>query len=173
MPFETLTGGMQITIPTDGTKNWGPQLKNLAWQKINDHQHTGLGDGNQLVEGSYTNFSISINKLKKNIGVFQATTLTPSSSPQAIDFDLGTKQVLDLSSMGGGLTVTFSNPISGATYRIKVIQAASPVVITWPAAVKWPQSTEPSQFWTGSSVNMVWLDYDGTNYLGSWEMSLG
>lgn len=40
MPYLTLSGGLPLQVPTDGTRNWGQTLKTNTWQKITDHDHT-------------------------------------------------------------------------------------------------------------------------------------
>lgn len=64
MAFTTLTLGLTLTIPTNGTKNWGTTLKTTTWTKISNHNHTGSGDGNQMVTGSYTNDSVTDPKIR-------------------------------------------------------------------------------------------------------------
>lgn len=171
MPYETLTGGLELVLPTNSTTNWGTVLKNSTWQKINDHQHTGSGDGNPLTAASFSANVIGQAALSKNLALTQQS-YAPSGTTETIDFDLGNKVILDLTSTTGDITLTLNNPIAGAEYRIKIIQHATVRTITWPAAVFWPQAEEPSQFSQNSWVDMVILDYDGTNYLGSWDLNL-
>lgn len=171
MAFETLTGGLQLVIPTNGTTNWGTNTKTAAWQKINDHQHTGSGDGNQIVAASIASNVIAQGQISLNFALNQAATLTPAGTTQTIDFDLGNKQVLDLSSATGNVTLTLSNPIAGADYRIKVIEDGTLRTLVWPGTVLWPGGEEPSQFMSINTSSMIYLDYDGTNYFGRWELS--
>lgn len=171
MPYETLTG-LAITIPTNGTKNWGTVLRNSCWVKIAVHRHLGSGDGNQLITGSYSDYSVTTVKLNKNIGQTQASTLTPVGTTQTINWDLGSKQILDLSSATGAVTLTLSNPITGGDYRIKIVQGVTARALVWPAAVLWAGNVDPVIDEYASSVHVVWLDYDGTNYIGNWEANL-
>lgn len=173
MPYEQITDGLTITVPTSGTQSWGQTLKQLAWEPISGHDHTGGGNGTKIGTGSLEDNAVTSAKLADNIGSTQASTLTPVGTTQTIDFNNGNKQVLDLSSATGTVTLTLSNPVTGADYRIKILEGGTIRTLVWPASVKWPQGVEPSQFFEASSINMVWLDYDGTNYLGSWEISLG
>lgn len=182
MPYEQITDGLTITVPTSGTQSWGQTLKQLAWEPISGHDHTGGGNGTKIGSGALddnavTSAKIADNavtsaKLADNIASTQASTLTPAGTTETINFNNGNKQVLDLSSATGTVTLTFSNPISGADYRIKIIEGATVRTLVWPANVKWPQGVEPSQFFEASTTNMVWLDYDGTNYLASWDLNL-
>ena len=172
MPFETLAGGLELVIPTNGTRNWGTVLRNSTWVKINGHSHTGSGDGNQLGKSSFVNGSVDGDILAPNLALTQASTLTPAGTTETVDWDTGNKQILDLSSATGDVALTLSNPLAGASYRIKIIQGATKRLITWPAAVLWPGGEEPTQFQDANDVGIVWLDYDGTNYLSSWEINL-
>lgn len=172
MAFKTLSGGLQLVIPVTGTTNWGPQTESGAWQKINDHRHTGSGDGNKLLADSLTDNIIDKSKMAVHIAGYQAATLTPAGTTETIDFDNGNKQVLDLSSASGDVTLTLSNPIEGADYRIRIDQGATLRNLIWPAAVLFPQGEEPSQYMEVNTTAVVWLDYDGTNYLCRWELDL-
>jgi len=172
MPYETLTGGLELVLPTNSTTNWGTVLKNSTWKKINDHQHTGSGDGNKLTGSSLNDNSIGKDQLEKNVGPWQQT-LQPAGTTETIDFDLGGKVILDLTVTTGDVTLTLNNPIEGADYRIKVLQHATKRTITWPASVKWPQGEEPSQYSENSWVDVVYLDYDGTDFIGRWQLNIG
>lgn len=172
MGYTTLSLGLTLTIPTNGTKNWGNTLRSTTWTKISQHNHTGSGDGNQMVEGSYSNYSVSRDKLKKNIAFTEySSTLAPAGTTQTIDWDNGVIQKLDLGSSSGDVTLTLSNPIKGATYRLLVIQAATPRALTWPAAVKWANGQAPILSDSNDAVDMVKLYYDGTNYYGDWDVA--
>jgi hypothetical protein len=172
MPYTTLNLGLQLTIPTSGTRNWAATLYNTTWTKISNHKHTGSGDGAQLVTGSYTDNSITSAKLAKNIALAQALTLTPSGTTQTVDFNNGNTQKIDLSSATGTVTVTLSNPQTGALYRIFLIQGATPRAVTWPATVKWPQGVAAILSTSNGAVDVCELYYDGSNYLSDWNVGI-
>ena len=48
MPYEIISQGVTIVIPTSGTKNWATTLKNSTWVKISQHDHSG--SGNEIME---------------------------------------------------------------------------------------------------------------------------
>jgi len=169
MAFETLNLGLTITIPTSGTRNWAQTLKQTTWTKISQHAHTGGGDGNQLGASSFADFALGRDKLNKALGIYpQPSALVPSGGTQTIDFALGSIATLDLGSASGDVGVTLSNPITGITYRILIIQGATARDVVWPASVKWPQGQKPIITETNDAIDMVTLYYDGTNYFGSW-----
>ena len=182
MAFETLSGGLQLVIPTNGTRNWGTVLRNSTWTKINNHNHTGSGQGVQIPTGGIADDAINEDKildnvitkqsLSQNLDQTQAATLTPAGTTETVDFNTGNKQILDLSSASGNVTLTLNNPLEGAAYRIKIIQGVTPRVLTWPANVKFPGGEEPSQFQPASDVGVVYLDYDGTDFLANWEIGV-
>lgn len=171
MAFTTLSLGLTLTIPTSGTRNWGQTLLNTTWTKISQHNHTGGGDGNQMITSSYSDYSITAAKLAKSIGLFQyGTTLTPVGTTQTIDFVNGSIQKMNLGSATGDVTVTLSNPVQGAVYKIFLIQGATPRDVIWPASVKWPQAQKPILSIGNSDIDIVELYYDGTNYYGDWDL---
>jgi hypothetical protein len=172
MAFTTLSLGLTLTIPTNGTKNWGTTLYQTTWTKISNHGHTGSGDGTKMVTASYSDASVTLAKMTKSSGFFvYATPLAPAGTTQTVDFSNGSFQTLDLGSASGDVTLTLSNPQSGGKYRLKVIQGATPRDITWPAAVLWPQAQKPILSQGNDEVDLIELVYDGANYFGSWNIS--
>ena len=170
MAFNTLNLGLELTLPTNGTTNWGTTLLNTTWTKISQHSHTGSGDGNQIPTGGITNEAITSAKLAKHIAGTQAATLTPAGTTETIDFDNGNIQQLDLGSATGDVTVTLSSPQAGAWYTIWITQASAARSITWPGTVKWPQGQAPLLSSGDDEIDMVRLYYTGTEYRGLWEL---
>lgn len=170
MAFTTLNLGLELTIPTNGTRNWGTNMFSTTWTKISQHQHTGSGDGAQMATGSLGANVVTTAKLSKNIGVTQAATLTPAGTTQTIDFDLGNVQFLDLDTATGDVTLTLSNPAQGHRYWIYVKQAATPRDIIWPASVLFPQGQKLLLTQTDNATDMVELYYDGTNFFADWQL---
>lgn len=172
MAFETLTGGLTLQIPTNGTINWGTNTRNNAWVPISNHKHQGSGDGNQLVTASYTDYSVTTIKLSKNYGWTEATGLAPAGTTETVDFNNGNVQFLSLASASGDVTVTFSNPAVGSVYRIWITQGATPRNVIWPAAVKWPQGVSPILSTANGAVDLVELYYTTSAvYRGEWELN--
>lgn len=171
MPYTTLALGLTLTIPTNGTRNWGTTLKNTTWTKISEHEHTGSGDGNQIPTDGIVDYAVTTVKLSKNIGFTQQSTLTPAGTTQAVNFNNGTIVPLNLGSASGDVTLSFSNPSTGSTYVFLITQGATPRAITWPAAVKWANG-EPAQLSTANgSVDKISLYYNGTSYYGDWDQA--
>jgi hypothetical protein len=166
MPFVTLTGGLALVIPTSGTTNWGPTLLTSTWQKINDHGHTGSGDGNLITKSAIVPNSLDKDSLAKNLDLTQAATLTPAGTTQTIDWDTGNIQQIDLSSATGDVTLTFNNAKTGAYYTLLIDQGATVRKLLWPVNVLWEAGSdgEPTQFADVSSKAVVWLHSDGANF---------
>lgn len=172
MAYETLVGGLELVIPTNGTTNWGTVLKNSTWTKINSHQHTGSGDGAQLTANSFLDNTITGVKLSKNLNLTEAALVAASApgNTALINWNNGNKASFDVSAADASVTVTLSNPLTGASYRLTVVQGGTPQVCVWPVDVKWPGGEEPTQYMEASSKAMINLEYDGTDYLGTWEI---
>lgn len=171
MAYTQITLGLTLTIPTSGTRNWGNTLKNTTWTKISQHDHTGGGNGAQLGNGSFADFTIDPVKLRKNFRIYQNTsTLTPVGTTQTVDWELGSVENLTLASASGTVSLTLSNPLSGGIYKLFIIQGATPREVTWPASVKWPQGQAPILSTANGSVDIVNLYYNGTNYFGDWNL---
>lgn len=66
-----------------------------------------------------------------------------------------------------GVTFTFSDGISGATYKLKLTQGGSgSYTVTWPASVKWAGGSAPTLSTSVGAVDIVTFYFDGTNYYG-------
>lgn len=171
MAYTQITLGLTLTIPTSGTRNWGNTLKNTTWTKISQHDHTGGGNGAQLGNGSFADYTIDPVKLRKNFRLFQyGTTLIPAGTAQTVDWDNGSIQKMTLASATGTVSLTLSNPLSGGIYKFFIIQGATPRSVTWPASVKWPQAQAPILSTSNGAVDIIELYYDGTNYYGDWDV---
>jgi len=114
-----------------------------------------------------TNYACLITKhahIRGQLFHYIPTTMAPAGTTQTVDWNSGNNQVLDLGSASGDVTLTLSNPISGATYLLKIIQGATARQLTWPGAVVWRNATTPRLLTDNDSVSEVSLFYDGTNY---------
>ena len=160
MAYETLNLGIELTLPTSGTSNWGPTEKATTWSKISSHSHTGSGDGNKIGHSA----------LAPNYGYTQAAVVTPTGTTQTLNWNLGNVQRVDLSSATGDVTLTLSNPNTGAVYYITLTQGATFRDIVWPATVKWPQGQKALLSSGAGKVDMVKLYWNGTQYLSTWEL---
>ena len=87
-----------------------------------------------------------------------------SGSASTINWTNGPAQLITLT---GNVTLTFSNPESGAAYVIKIATGSGSYTVTWPNAVKWPGGTAPTITISASATDLINLYYDGTNYLGT------
>lgn len=92
-------------------------------------------------------------------------TVTTSGNTATIDWSLGNAIVFSSSGSSGNITFTFSNPQSGGSYVLKLIQGATPRTYTWPANVKWPSAVAPTVTAISGAVDMVSCLYDGSSYL--------
>lgn len=177
MAFTTLNLGLTLTIPTNGTRNWGSVLFNTTWTNISDHDHTGSGKGKKIGTTALENLSITSALLAANLAFkgntsFQqfGTTLTPVGTTQTITFTDGNIQKLNVGSASGDVTVTLSAPVIGSYYKIFIIQGATARDVIWPAAVLWPQAQKPILSTVSGDVDIINLYYDGTNYFGDWNL---
>lgn len=171
MAFETLNLGLNLTLPTAGTRNWAANIKSTTWTRISQHQHTGSGDGNQIPTAGIVDRAITSAKLSKNFGTeIYGTTLTPAGTTQAVNWNNGLNQRLNLGSASGDVTLTFSNPVAGARYRLLITQGATPRLLTWPT-IKWANGQAPILSTGNGETDIIDLFYDGTSYWGDWDVA--
>jgi hypothetical protein len=90
----------------------------------------------------------------------------------------GTAQTIDWanapaqkSTATGNCTYTFSNPIAGQAYILKVVNDGTVRTITWPASVRWGTIGAPTLTGTLNKYDMVYLYYDGTDFIGNWSLN--
>jgi hypothetical protein len=95
------------------------------------------------------------------------STVTTAGTTATIDWNNGNGQVFDAQGSSGNVTFTFSNPIAGASYVLKLIQGSSARTYLWPATVKWPGGTAPTVTATNDAIDLCSFFCDGTNYIGS------
>lgn len=103
-----------------------------------------------------------------NVAITIPSTNTTAGTTQTIDWDNGNAQVFDAQgSSGSPIVFTFSNPKSGASYVLKLIQGSTARTYTWPGTVKWPGGTAPTVTATDNAEDLCTFFWDGTNYLGN------
>jgi hypothetical protein len=107
--------------------------------------------------------------LSKNLALWQQN-VAAAGGGATINWNNGNTCILDQSAATGTVTLTLTNPIEGALYRIVISQGATFRDITWPASVKFPQGQLPILTQTASAKDKVELYYDGTNYYADWQV---
>lgn len=91
----------------------------------------------------------------------------PSGTSQAIDWNDGEFQILDLDSASGTVGVTYSNMLPGVHYKLLVIQGATPREITH-TTVSWLNENQPILYTAEDATHLFEMLYDGTT-LYAWE----
>ena len=87
-----------------------------------------------------------------------------AAAPFVINWTAGQKQEVFLT---GNATFSFTAPPGPANLILRVIQSgAGGNLVTWPAAVKWVNSTPPTLSTTTNAIDIVAFYYNGTNYFG-------
>lgn len=103
-----------------------------------------------------------------NVSITIPSTVTTGGTTATIDWANGNGQVFDAQGSTGNVTFTFSNPVSGASYVLKLIQGSTARTYVWPATVKWPGGTAPTVTTTNDGIDLCTFFWDGTNYLGAY-----
>lgn len=103
-------------------------------------------------------------------GQYLSTKYTQTyASTTAINWSNGNVQQVTLT---GNTTFTFVNGISGGRYLLVVKQdATGSRVITWPAAVKWPDGGATPPTSGANKTDVFSLVFDGTNYFGGFNLN--
>lgn len=171
MSFETLAGGLELVLPTNNTKNWGTVVRNSTWKKINDHTHTGTGDGNKLSGSSLSDNSIDKAQLAKNLAGYVKSEVVLANNITA-DLNEGTIFDLDLSAATGSVNLTVLNPLEGGKYTFVLNHGATAELILWPAAFIFPDGVEPTQYSVINSIDKVEAVYINSKFIADWQLNL-
>lgn len=152
-------GGVAVTT-------WKEQTRNGAIEFL---------AGNILVATSTTTPTEKVHVVGNLRVVGQAFTSQHTESPTGTtathNWNNSNSQVLDLSSATGNVTLTFTNPKSGASYLLKVLQGATARDVVWPGSVVW-LGNEPTLTDTANGFNVITFYYDGTNYIGTGDANI-
>jgi hypothetical protein len=111
-------------------------------------------------DGSAVTFDQQFNATLNNVG--------NSSTAVTVNWNDSNIQLVTLT---GNATLTFTNPASGGRYVLIVKQdATGSRTVTWPAAVLWSGGSAPTLTTTASKVDVISFLYDNVNskyYAGS------
>lgn len=145
-----------------GTASWG--VKNNASTDYN-LQVTDAGVLTIRAGLTVTSGDTSTNKLTVGgQGIVLEHDAGNSGTSLTIDWNNSNNQLVTLT---GGCTFTFSNPVAGAWYQLRLKQdATGSRTVTWPANVKWAGGIAVTLTTTAARTDMVAFYYNGTNYLG-------
>lgn len=93
------------------------------------------------------------------------TPVTDTQSSGSITHDFATGNVRKVTLSAAITSITLSNAVAGDTLKIIITQAAGGYAVSgWPAAVKWAGGTAPTITATNGAVDVITMEYDGTNY---------
>ena len=71
-------------------------------------------------------------------------------------------------------TVSLQNMQSCAFHTLCIVQGGvGSFTVTWPESVLWPGGNAPVLSTAVDAVDMVWLQFDGQNYYGRFELNFG
>ena len=128
-------------------------------------------NANNIINGN-TTFNTSTYAINPTFIAYREAVIANTVSTAASTIDLSTSNIFNLS-MTLNTTVTFTNPpASGTAYSFMLYckqDAVGSRTITWPASVKWPNSSPPTMSTGANKIdvfNFFTLD-GGTTYLGA------
>lgn len=98
-------------------------------------------------------------------GLQSKTAFTTLTDAATVAFDFNVSECNQVT-LGGNRTFTFSNPVAGGIYVVKITQDSSGSrLVTWPSTVKWAGGSAPTLTSTASRTDVIYFFYDGTSYL--------
>jgi len=100
---------------------------------------------------------------------FEATALTDAAT---ITWN-GTASKFATVTLAGNRTLSITNPIAGIEYVLRIAQdGTGGRLLTWPANTIWPGGTAPTLTSIALGIDVVRLQYDGSNFLGKADINL-
>lgn len=81
MPYITISTGLTIKVPTNGTRNWGTEVLNNNFAKIAAHDHTGSGKGLNIGTTAIANAAVTAAKLASDVNRQVLARLTVAAGP--------------------------------------------------------------------------------------------
>lgn len=75
------------------------------------------------------------------------------------------------STLTGSVTYTFSNPVTGGTYMLRVNTGAGSFTTTWPGTVHWAGGVAPVTTVTATKEDLYTFYYNGASYLGAFSQA--
>lgn len=153
--MDTQFNGVQNMSTTKANKVSGATTDNLS-------KLTGTGDiADSGLKTSKTPQVDQIVTFEKTVK-FSAEVNTGTGGSYTFNWTLGNKQYRNLNA---NATFTFTTPGSPCNLVLKIYNNGAARTITWPASVKWPDSTVPSPSASGK-YDIYSFYFDGTNYWG-------
>ena len=125
------------------------------------------GEANLTFDGSILAVTGELS-ISKQAYFSAAQAISHSSGNISIDWRLGNKLHLTIST-GNGYTVdAFTDPDGPCNLVLKIIQGdGSNTITTWPPSEKWASSAEPTLSTGSGDVDIFTFYFDGTNYYGA------
>jgi len=137
-------------------------IGNAASTEISIRDKTGATKQLVITDAGQATFNVPLTVASKNVAnaEFDKGNVTGATT---INWNQGNNQKMTFT---GNVTFTFSNPVAGAFYFLRIAQdATGSRIVTWPASVKFSDGLITTLTTTASKVDCVGFYYDGTDYL--------
>ena len=164
--FPQIAEGLSTHIPTIYTTNGTLAASRTVTMNAFDLNFASTTAGQQVSFEQNVKVGGQAYTLLHDIG-------TVATATWDINWDNSNVQAITLNN-GGAMTLnTPTNPETGATYILKLIQGSSPSTVTWTSSIfKWASATPPVLSTSAGQIDIITLIYDGTNYYGSSVLNL-
>jgi len=130
-----------------------------------------MGDGKVNFETSFTINSSKVARFDGQVASVLSTNSIPLGTTQVINWNNGNSQTMNLGSATGNVALTFTNPVAGATYFLRVVQGTTPRQISFSTVVKFPGGTAPTLTAAASAIDTIVIFYDGVSYFGNYSLN--
>lgn len=172
----SLTGGLPTSLDGVNTANisdgiiyilsglvLGSNVVSLVWVLKSGVQATDLDNG-------FVASTTQVNRYWEAIPIplYYSKEIDNGLSGTAKTLDFRNRRKHHMLTLNNDVTLTFTNPLEACTIMLKLVSdATAGHTITWPASVRWPESTAPTLSASANVVDLVALYFDGTEYFAS------
>lgn len=161
-PSATISGVQNSLSVTSANTGGSPSLEAVGGDSNINLALSSKGTGSISFNGT-TTFVTSTGLVSSQTGFVSPEFSAGTGAPGTINWSSGQNQTRTLTSSG---SITLSNPVNGATYKLRVVQGGSgSYTITWPT-IKWAGGVAPTLSTAVGAEDIVTLYYNGTSYYG-------
>ena len=155
----------------NGASNYAIQLLDSTSTVANRFLKNMTTDGKANWETSFTIDTNKVAKFEGQVVSLLSTNNAPTGTTQTINWNSGNSQTMALGSATGNVALTFTNPVAGATYFLRIVQGTTPRQISFSTIVKFPGGTAPTLTATANAVDTIVIFYDGVSYFGNYSLN--
>lgn len=160
LPFKSLLGGTNVTLTSQANE---VVINAVDAQVASNTTAIAAKAEQSALNTTNSNVSANTTAISGKQAAHSLNVVGTSGASQTLDFAANDSFKVTLTA---NCIFTLSNPVTGNTYVIILVQdATGSRTVTWPGTVKFQGGTAPTLTTAANSVDVVTLFWDGVQYL--------